>query len=90
MRHELKIQPKYFQAIWDNVKRFEIRKNDRDYKVGDVLVLREWDGEKYTGSAIVVKVTYIYDGEIGGLEDGYVVMSIEHYRGEVQRRFTHG
>ena len=89
MRHELKIQPKYFQAVWDDIKRFEIRKNDRDYKVGDVLVLKEWDGEKYTGSAIVVNVTYIYDGEIGGLEDGYIVMSIEHYRGEVQRRFTH-
>ena len=77
-RHELKIMPKYFQAVWDDVKRFEIRKNDRDYQVGDILVLKEWDGKAFTGSAIAVVVTYIYDGNIGGLQDNYCILSIKH------------
>ena len=78
-QHELKILPQYFQRVWDGTKTFELRKDDRDYQRGDILVLREWDGEKYTGSAICVKVTYILqDAEKYGLQDGYVIMGIRH------------
>ena len=52
MTHELKILPEYFGAVSLREKTFEIRKNDRDYHVGDTLVLKEWDGEKYTGRQI--------------------------------------
>ena len=41
--HELKILPEYFKAQKAGKKNFEIRKNDRDYKVGDKLVLTEYD-----------------------------------------------
>ena len=78
-QHELKILPQYFQRVWDGTKTFELRKDDRDYQRGDILVLREWDGEKYTGSALCVKVTYILqDAEKCGLQDGYVIMGIRH------------
>ena len=52
-RHELKTWPKYFAAVRSGQKRFEIRRNDRDFKVGDILVLREFDPEDdaYTGQA---------------------------------------
>ena len=79
MTHKLKILPEYFQAVWDNKKRFELRKDDRGYKVGDLLYLREFDGEKYTGSALLVKVTHILrDCSEYGLADGYCIMSISH------------
>lgn len=52
MTHELKILPMYFQAVWDGKKTFEVRKNDRGYKLNDILILKEWDGTKYTGSAV--------------------------------------
>ena len=81
-QHELKIMPLYFQAVWDGIKTFELRKDDRGYLLGDILVLREWDGEKYTGSAICVKVTYILtDAEEYGLKDGYIIMGITHLCG---------
>ena len=41
--HELKILPEYYKAQKAGKKNFEIRKNDRDYKVGDKLVLKEYD-----------------------------------------------
>ena len=81
-KHELKILPKYFQAVWDGKKTFELRKDDRDYAEKDLLVLREWDGEQYTGSALVVEVTYILrNAPEYGLADGYCIMSINRWNG---------
>jgi len=46
MRHYLKIWPQNLFPILEGKKTCEVRLNDRDYKVGDVLVLRAWDTEK--------------------------------------------
>lgn len=42
MQHELKCWPEYFMQILSGEKPFEIRNDDRDYKVGDFLLLREF------------------------------------------------
>jgi hypothetical protein len=36
--HELKVEPRFLDALLDGTKAFEVRKNDRDYQVGDILV----------------------------------------------------
>lgn len=41
--HDLKIRPQYFEAVARGAKGFEVRVNDRDFKVGDHLLLREWE-----------------------------------------------
>lgn len=56
--HSLKVLPKYFEAILIGDKTFEIRKNDRNYQVGDKLILKEWNGEKYTGNILKKEITY--------------------------------
>lgn len=76
--HELKTWPASFQAILSERKRFDLRKNDRGYKVGDILYLREYDMEthSYTDQEFWVRVTYIMaHGE--WLTSSYVCMSIE-------------
>lgn len=40
--HHVKIWPEFFEAIAKGLKTFEYRLNDRDYRKGDGLVLREW------------------------------------------------
>lgn len=40
--HDLKCIPPYFDDILAGRKPFEVRKNDRNYEVGDHLRLREW------------------------------------------------
>ena len=81
--HKLKILPEYFQAVWDGTKTFELRKFDRDYKVGDTLVLEEWDGSKYTGSAICKTISYILaDCPAYGLADGFCILGMVEYHGK--------
>lgn len=76
--HELKILPEYYDAVRCGDKRFEIRKNDRDYHTGDILRLKEWDGQRYTGEELEVLVRYVYYGiDEYGLAEGYCVLSID-------------
>lgn len=44
-RHVLKCWPEFFDAIADGRKTFELRRDDREYAVGDVLELRWWNPE---------------------------------------------
>lgn len=77
MIHELKILPKYFQKVISKEKKFEIRKFDRDFHVGDMLILKEYDEKGYTGAQCICKITYILEGGEYGLEKGYCVLSID-------------
>lgn len=45
--HKIKCHPAPFSAIARGDKRFEMRKNDRDYQTGDTLIIGEWDPEKW-------------------------------------------
>lgn len=72
--HQLKILPQYFQAIAAGDKTFEIRKNDWDYKVGDTIILSEYEEGQYTERNILAKITYITDYE---QKDDYVVFGIK-------------
>lgn len=77
--HELKTVPAPFQAVLDERKRFEYRKNDRGFQGGDVLHLREWlpDMKIYTGREMYVLVTYMLEGGLFDVPVGYAVLSIE-------------
>lgn len=76
--HELKILPEYYDAVRFGDKRFEIRKNDRDFHSGDILRLKEWDGQQFTGEELDVIVRYVYYGiDEYGLAEGYCIMSID-------------
>ena len=75
--HDLKIDPEYFNDVITGEKRFEVRKNDRDYKKGDLLNLQEYDREKkeYTGRKTLIPVRYILDNQ-EYLREGYVILGL--------------
>ena len=76
--HALKIHPKFYAELVAGRKHHELRKNDRNYAVGDILELREWDPEtgKFTGNMKSRKVTYITAGAQGLVRD-YVILSVQ-------------
>jgi hypothetical protein len=78
MIHELKTWKQYFRMLYSGSKTFEVRKHDRDFKLGDELVLKEWDNEtnQYTGRFLHRRVDYILHGGQFGIEKGFVIMSI--------------
>lgn len=75
--HDIKIYPEFFSAVCTGVKRAELRKNDRDYRVGDTLHLMETPRGSchQTGEFINVKITHIAD--VGEWMPGYVLLSVE-------------
>lgn len=79
MLHELRTWPKQYRAVVDGQKMHEVRTTiDREFSVGDTLLLREWnpDVEKYTGRSQRVLVTHITAGGTFGLPKDLCVMSI--------------
>lgn len=87
--HELKVWPEPFRSLMAGRKKHEIRKFDRDFEVGDLLILKEWDptpvtspevpiGTRgYTGEEVKVRVSYITPPGTWGLPPDIGVLSIE-------------
>lgn len=84
--YELKTDPEVFQASFEGKRPWEIRFNDRDFKVGDRVIAREtrftgkemaegkpleWTGRSYRGT-----IEYILQGAIYGLGDGWVIFTL--------------
>lgn len=77
--HVLKCWPDFFQAVKRGDKPFELRINDRDYQVGDTLVLQEYNptDDAYSGDELWRLVTYMIKGPVRwGLAAGSVIMAL--------------
>ncbi len=76
--HNLKLWSEFYNEVANGNKTFEVRKNDRGYKVGDTLILKEYcpTNKAYTGKELSRKVNYILKGGDFGIEKGFVVMGL--------------
>lgn len=85
MRHVLKTWPSFFQSLKSGDKNFELRRNDRNFKVGDTLLLQEFNPradalEQYTGEELEFTITYLLKGTQVvdfGLDKDFVIMAIK-------------
>ena len=75
--HELKTIPPFFEDVRLGRKTFEFRKNDRNFRVGDSLELREYlpASKAYSGRQIKCKIVYILS-DFEGIKDGYAILGI--------------
>lgn len=81
--HHLKTVQPWFDYVVSGKKTFEVRKNDRDFRAGDILILHEYlprrypdpteQGEREIG--VLVDIV-LYDKDVSGIQPGYCVMGI--------------
>lgn len=77
MTHELKIYPEFFSAVVTGVKRAELRKNDRAYRVGDKLHLMETPRGSCHSTGEYINATITHIADVNEWMPGYVLLSIE-------------
>jgi hypothetical protein len=82
--HHLKTWPEFYTAIAKNEKTFDIRRDDRGFKVGDFLMLCEYlvQSKTFTGHIQFVEVTYILKGVQWGIMDGFAILGLKHCTAE--------
>jgi hypothetical protein len=83
--HKVKSWTHLYEAAVNGTKTHDVRYvNERDYKVGDLLLLQEFDHvtQKYTGRQCFVEITYITSDinpcalSRNALDRGYCILSI--------------
>jgi hypothetical protein len=75
LRHNLKIEPRWLDAVKSGAKKVEIRKADRPFKVGDELVVYLQD----YSDGVLACVTHVLPlGDVPGCScPGYAALSID-------------
>lgn len=79
MTHELKLDIGFCDLVYTGVKTFEVRRNDRDYKIGDLVKFNPvgvlFQPVEHPIKDKVYKITYILEG--WGVQEGFCVFAIE-------------
>lgn len=77
--HHLKTWPHPFQDIWDRRKPYEVRVFDRNYKVGDMVRLFEYnpDGKTFSGRYCRGEITHVTKPGSWGLPKDIGVFALE-------------
>jgi hypothetical protein len=86
--HDLKTDSEVFAFTYAGSKNYEIRFNDRDFKIGDILILNEtkYSGAEMkeyckplvcTGRQLMRRVDHVLEGY--GLEPGWVILSVSKF-----------
>ena len=78
MRHEIKLQEQFCEAVYLGYKPFEIRYNDRGYQKGDEVIFIPVDKNlvkiKHPVADWIYRITYVMSGF--GIGENYVVFGI--------------
>jgi len=74
--HYLKTETEHYQAIERGFKKFELRKNDRNFQVGDMVYLEEVVNGIKTGRSLPqFEIQYVLTGGKYGLPDDYCIFN---------------
>ena len=75
--HELKTWPEYYEPVAAGRKTAELRKDDRGFQVGDLVLLRAWEpmSQTYTGRELYAEIAHIVRGG-PWLAEGYAMLSL--------------
>lgn len=83
--HELKIRDNYYYDLMHGLKSFELRKNDRNYQVGDLIHFVDVNGNDFLNEpSNLFCITYVLKNVPEyGLKDDYCILSVKKYSDEL-------
>ena len=81
--HKIKILRDFADAVYSGDKTFEIRKNDRGYQKGDIVVFEAMADSAFTMPTHPINktkytITYVLNG--WGIKEDYVVLGIKEVK----------
>jgi hypothetical protein len=85
--HNLKSWRHLFVPMFSGEKKFDLRNDDRNFQVGDMVLLQEYDGlmREYTGRELLATIAYITRNSSrpcvlspNALNDNYCILSLEY------------
>jgi len=81
--HDVKCNDDYFWMVERGIKPFELRLNDRDYHIGDYMLLREYNLEhdRFSGRTVMAIITCLVVGP--WLAEDHVALGIEVLKSKV-------
>lgn len=82
MKHVLKLQPRFAKDVESGRKTFEVRRDDRNYKVGDVLTFADLDKKPYDMGSYEVTYKLTHEDFPDGIPQGYCVLGIRKHEEE--------
>ena len=87
--HRLKTWPEFFNATLNGEKKFEVRRDDRGFSVGDELILCEWDPNLFsigghTHREIITTIIFKLPGGKFGIDPNYCILGI----GDITEEFN--
>ena len=82
--HVLKTINPYFQDVWDGKKDFEVRKNDRNFEVGQIIKLEEYGSNRF--NFILKEIKYILPGGQYGIDKDYVVLGLKDVNFTIRKK----
>lgn len=74
--YQIRLAANAFDDVASGSRSFELRKKDKDYKVGDILEMLEFKDAKHTGRTIKAEITYVME-DYTGLVDDYCILAIK-------------
>lgn len=83
--HTLKSWPEFFEPVFKGEKTYELRRNDRDFHVGEDLLLQEYEPKSntYTGREVRAEIKHMLLGTgadgivpLEGLAPGFAILGI--------------
>lgn len=74
MTHTVKADSAFYKEMLEKGDGFQLVKDDRPYKVGEILMLQEWSTNHYTGKEESYEITSILKGDAkhnNGIRKGF-------------------
>ena len=75
--HLLKLADKYWESVENGLKTFEVRYNDRDFKVGDHVKFRRVNSEEEMGLTFIITYLLTHEDFPQGIPEGWCVFAID-------------